>query len=276
MRESYGGFPVKITLLGTGTSTGVPVPGCHCRVCSSPDPKNHRLRTSAFLELGPAVDSTRPFSVLIDTSPDLRAQLLRAQIEHVDAVLYTHSHADHIHGFDDLRPINFLHQQPIPAYCSAETARKISQSFSYAFAGGATYEGGMLPQVELRPVPPYAPLQLGGEDVFPLPVMHGQMEIYGFRVGRFAYITDASLIPEQTFEKLEGVDVLVLNALRERGHITHFTLETAVAVVERIRPRKTYFTHMSHEIEHVDGNKKISSMSKLDIELGFDGLVIDL
>ncbi|MCC6952730.1 MAG: MBL fold metallo-hydrolase [Deltaproteobacteria bacterium] len=265
---------MKITLLGTGTSTGVPVPGCHCRVCASEDPHNHRLRTSAFLELASTAEGTRPFSLLIDTSPDLRAQLLRSRIENVDAVLYTHNHADHTHGFDDLRPINFLHQTPIPAYCSSDTASKLRQSFAYAFSDESSYEGGMLPQVALRVVPPYEPFVLGGETIRPLPVMHGKMEIFGYRIGTFAYITDASLIPERSLGFLQGIDTLVLNALRERGHITHFTLESAVGMVELIQPRKTYFTHMSHEIEHEEGNAKIRAMSSLDIELGYDGLVI--
>ncbi len=252
---------LRLTMLGSGTSTGVPVIGCDCAVCRSSDPRNRRMRPGLRLEAG-------GLSVVVDTSPDFREQALRFEIDRVDAVLYTHPHADHVFGLDDLRVFNFRQRRSIPCFGSAETMNRMRQIFTYVFEDGQ--EGGGKPRLELVPV--RAPFDLLGLRVVPIPVGHGDMEVFGFRVGRFACVTDVNFISEESYGLLAGVELLVLSALRYRPHPTHFSLAESIAVAERIGARRTLFTHLAHDIDH--GRLEIALPP--GIELGYDGLVASL
>ena len=248
-------------MLGSGTSTGVPVVGCRCPVCTSSDPRNRRLRPGLKLDLERG-------TVVVDTSPDFREQSLRFGIERVDAVLYTHSHADHVFGLDDLRPFNFRQKATIPCYGSAPTLARLRQIFAYVFEAGE--EGGGKPRLELVEVD--APFELLGETVVPIPVAHGSMPVLGFRIGPFAVVTDVHFIPEESFARLTGVEVLVLSALRYRPHPTHFNIDQAVAAAARIGARQTVLTHLAHDVEH----GTLLPHLPPGVDLGFDGLVLEL
>lgn len=248
-------------MLGSGTSAGVPVIGCRCAVCTSSDPRNRRMRPGVLLELAAG-------NLLIDTSPDFREQALRFAIPRVDAVLYTHSHADHVFGLDDLRIFNFLQRAPIPCFGSPETMARMRQIFTYVFEDGQ--EGGGKPKLELHPVT--APFELLGETVVPVPVEHGEMPVYGYRIGPFACVTDVSAIPESSYELLGGLDLLVLSALRYRPHPTHFSFAEAIAAARRIGARRTLFTHIAHDVDHARPELALPS----GMEIGHDGLVVEL
>lgn len=248
-------------MVGSGTSTGVPVVGCECAVCRSADPRNRRLRPGLRLELAGG-------TAVVDTSPDFREQALRWPLARVDAVLYTHAHADHVFGLDDLRVFNFRQRAAIPCYGSPATMARLRQIFAYVFEAGQ--EGGGRPRLELHPVE--GPFELLGETVVPVPVRHGALEVYGYRVGRFAVVTDVDEIPEAAFAALAGVEVLVLSALRYRPHPTHFSFEQAIAAAARIGARRTVFTHIAHEIDHGDVRVPLPA----GVEIGYDGLVVDL
>lgn len=265
---------MRITILGSGTSTGVPVPGCGCAVCNSADPKNQRLRTSVAIEIprpgGPAA------TILIDTATDLRTQVLRAGLKRVDAVLYTHTHADHIFGIDDLRCFNFAMNSSIPLYASAFHAAELRRIFSYIFSPPSSYPGGALPKLELNEIEPLAPFEAAGESIRPLPLKHGDGDVLGFRLRNFAYLTDCSLIPPASRNELHGLDLLIIDGLRIRPHRTHFNFEQAIAEIEALRPRRTLLIHMSHEIGHDEGNELIAGLTSLPVELSYDGQVIQL
>ena len=248
-------------MLGSGTSTGVPVIGCGCAVCRSSDPRNRRTRPGLRLDFEGG-------TVVVDTSPDFREQALRFALERVDAVLYTHAHADHVFGLDDLRIYNFRQRAPIPCFGSPDTIARLRQIFAYVFEEGQ--EGGGKPKIELVPVT--APFELLGERVVPVPVMHGDMPVLGFRVGSFAVVTDVSSIPPESYEAIAGVDVLVLSALRYRAHPTHFTIEEALAAAQRIGARRTILTHLAHDVDHGDVRVPLPP----GVELGHDGLVVEL
>ncbi len=252
---------LRVTMLGSGTSTGVPVIGCTCAVCASSHPRNRRTRTSLKLEWGGAV-------VLVDTSIDLREQALRCGLPRVDAVLYTHAHVDHVFGLDDLRIFNFRQRRPIPCYGSPETLSSLRRIYTYAFEEGQ--EGGGKPQLDLIAID--GAFDLLGARIVPVPVWHGDMPVLGFRVGRFAYVTDCSLIPEPSFALLDGVDTLILDALRYRPHSTHFSVDQAIAAAARIGARRTYLTHLAHDIDYAAPAVALPE----GVELGFDGLVFDL
>jgi len=252
---------MTVTILGSGTSTGVPVVGCPCAVCTSHDPRNSRTRCSALI-------SHRGRNILIDTTTDLRQQSLRENIKRVDAVLYTHTHADHVHGIDDLRPFNFAAGQAIPIYGSGETIASIRRNFSYIFSDEP--DEGYRPQLEPREI--MGPFELFGLPVEPLPLHHGGGNSLGFRIGPFAYLTDCSAIPEASQEHLRDLDVLVIDGLRFRPHSTHFNIPQALEMAERLRPRRTLLTHLSHEVEHADCNKALPD----GVELAFDGQQIEL
>lgn len=253
---------MKITFLGTGTSQGVPVIGCGCAVCTSTDPRDKRLRTSALLQSG---DST----IVFDTGPDFRQQMLRAQVNRLDAVLYTHCHRDHTAGLDDTRSFVFRQDKAMDIYGDPETLKSIQLDFRYVFAEHK-YPG--IPDVRLHEIGD-RPFALGDMEIHPVPVMHLKMPVLGFRIGGFAYITDANFIPEASMKMLEGLDVLVLNALQRDPHISHFTLAEALEVSEKLKPRRTFFTHLSHRMgRHQDVSAELPSGT----EIAWDGLVLDV
>lgn len=229
----------QITILGCGTSSGVPLLACECQTCLSSDPKNKRTRASVLIQTGSRV-------FLIDSSPDLKDHLLREKIYWIDAVLYSHPHADHLHGIDDLRSLNFLMAQPLPCYGNAWTLDVIKKRFDYIFKN--TQAGGGKPMLELFSIEKTKKIK--EISVVPLPVIHGKMPVLGYRINDVAYITDCSYIPEHTIKKLKNLDVLVLDCLRTESHPTHLNIDGALSIALQIKARRTYFTHMGHEIEY--------------------------
>ena len=252
---------LRVTMLGSGTSTGVPVIGCTCPVCRSPSARNHRMRPGLKLE-------TDGGTLLVDTPTDLRVQALRFGLERLDGVLFTHSHADHLFGLDDVRIFNFRQRSPIPCYGSAETLAAIRRVFAYVFEDGQ--EGGGKPQLELIEI--REPFHLLGLQVVPVPVWHGGMEVFGYRFGDFAYVTDCNRIPEESLGLLDGVAVLILDALRYRPHPTHFTVAEAVEHARRIGAARTVLTHLAHEVDYDAPQQPLPA----GVELGYDGLVLDV
>jgi phosphoribosyl 1,2-cyclic phosphate phosphodiesterase len=255
----------QLTFLGTGTSMGVPTLGCDCAVCTSVDPRDLRLRPSVMLRWRDGGESER--TVVIDTGPDFRAQALRNGIKRVDAIFYTHSHADHILGLDDLRPLSFTAVReggPIPLYAAPETAVVLEQIFEYTFSPQATYPTRA--RVRLEPLGERNAIH--GVEFVRIPVQHGQMVIAGFRMGRVAYLTDVSGIPEESFALLDGLDHLVLSALRHKPHPSHATVEQAVSWARRIGAGQTWLTHIAHELGHEETNRMLPS----GISLAYDGL----
>jgi phosphoribosyl 1,2-cyclic phosphate phosphodiesterase len=253
----------RVTVLGSGTSSGVPAIGCACATCRSADPRDRRLRPSIHL----ALDSGG--SILVDTSTDLRQQALTHNLTRVDAILFTHSHADHIFGLDDVRRFNMLQRAPIPAYADARTRDDLRRSFHYIF-DPETPRGGGVPDIELRLIE--GRFDVLGLGVQPVPLLHGQRPILGFRFGTFAYLTDCNGIPEASWPLLEGLDIVILDALRHRAHPTHFSVSEALKVVEQLSPRQTYFTHMCHDLPHEATNRTLPK----GVELAYDGLSFDI
>jgi phosphoribosyl 1,2-cyclic phosphate phosphodiesterase len=254
--------PGRVTFLGTGTSSGVPMIGCTCEVCRSTDPRDHRLRPSIYVEVpGHA-------SILVDTTPDLRQQALTHGIARVDAVLFTHSHADHILGLDELRRFNWMQGGPIPAYASADTWDHIRRTFYYAFDGVKRLGGG-IPKIEAHEIS--GPTAVGGVRVVPVPLWHGDAPILGFRFGSVAYLTDCSRLADEAWPLIDGVETLVIDALRDRPHTTHFSVAEALEVIARVRPRRAYMTHMSHEISHAATSARLPD----GVHLAYDGLVLE-
>jgi len=229
---------LKARFFGCGTSGGVPEIGCQCPVCTSPDPKNNRTRSSLLVE-------TPKGNILIDTTPDFRTQALRERLSSLSAVLFTHGHADHLHGLDDIRPLT--RTAPIPLYGNGPTIEEIRQKFGYFF--NPPQKGGGVAQVSLHEVH-QAPLLIQGIPITPLKIKHGILDILGYRIGDLAYVTDCSFIPEDTWPLLRDLEILVIGALRYRSHSTHFNINQALEVVERIRPKQTFFTHMTHDVEY--------------------------
>ena len=256
---SFGVLQALVTFLGSGTSHGVPMIGCTCEVCQSPDPHDRRMRPSIYLEVdgGP--------SVLVDTSTDLRQQALAFGVVKVDAILMTHSHADHVMGMDEVRRFNVLNHGAIPVHASAATGSELRRIFQYVFEP-PSQKGGGIPQIVLHGID--GPFTVGALTVQPIPLLHGTLPILGYRFGSFAYLTDASTIPDEAWPMLEGLDVLVLNALRHRSHPTHFSLSEAAAVVERLQPRRAFFTHVCHDLAHAITNRSLPE----GMALAFDGL----
>lgn len=255
----------QLVFLGTGTSSGVPVIGCGCGTCRSDDPRNKRLRCSLVLGLPQG-------NLLIDTTPDMRTQLLREELGLIHAVLYTHDHADHLMGLDDVRLFPFYLGERLPIYCEEQVEARIRKSFDYCFSAETqAYPAGAVPQLTFERIG-LAPFWLLGVQVIPLRLLHGRFRVLGFRFGNIAYCTDTSEIPAESMALLEGLDVLILDALRPRPHPTHLSLEQALAVVQKLRPKRTLFTHMSHELEHEATNAQLPA----GIELAYDGLRIPL
>ena len=242
---------MRLTFLGTGTSFGVPQIGCDCAVCRSTDPRDKRTRSGAILE---AAGST----ILIDTPPELRLQLIAGGFSHIDAVVYTHEHADHINGIDDLRIFSVRRRGPLPIYGPPETLDRVRASFNYIFDDAVRpYEGTSKPRLTLHPTEPGQPVTMAGVEVLPLAFQHGHLRVFGYRFGSLAYITDVKAIPEPVFDQLRGLDVLVLNALWWRPHPTHLSISEAVATAQALGARRTYLTHLTHETGHAELETKL-------------------
>ncbi|WP_205502570.1 MBL fold metallo-hydrolase [Rufibacter psychrotolerans] len=253
---------MKITFLGTGTSQGVPVIGCECEVCRSLDFRDKRLRVSILVE---AAGKT----LVIDSGPDFRQQMLRERVKRLDAVLFTHEHKDHTAGLDDIRAFNFLQHIDMPLYADPRVLTQLQQEFSYIFTN-TTYPG--VPKVELNPIQ-NQPFEVHGISVTPIQVLHHRLPVFGFRIGDFTYITDANFISEAELEKIKGSKVVVLNALRKEPHISHFSLSEALAVLEEIAPEQAYLTHISHLLgRHQEVEKELPP----NVSLAYDGLVLTL
>ncbi len=252
---------MKLTFLGTGTSTGVPTVGCCCAVCKSPDERDKRTRPSLLLEY-----SSR--TVVIDTAPDFREQALRQNIQRVDAVVYTHDHADHVLGLDDVRPYYFRQKNPIPIYADKRCMDSLRRIFTYIF--DQTYPYGGILKVDPHLID--GPFNLWDMKLVPLPVLHGNLPVMGFRFNNAAYVTDFSTIPDSTLDLLKGLDVLILDALRHKPHPTHSTIENSLSLVEKLKPARAYFTHIAHELSHDETNAKLPP----NVTLAYDGLEIDL
>lgn len=252
---------MRVLFLGTGTSHGVPMIGCECAVCRSSDPRDSRLRPSVYLECD---DGLR---VLVDTTPDLRQQALRHNLNRVDAVLYTHSHADHILGLDEVRRYNHMTRAALPLYGDAATLADIRRTFRYVFDPDSQ-KGGGVPLLHLNTI--VGPFCLGRTEILPLKVLHGERPVMAFRIGGFAYLTDCNEIPDETMAQLGGLDVLVLDALRRKRHPTHFSIDEAVAVAQRLGARQTLFTHCCHDLGHAETCGSLPA----GMALAYDGLQI--
>jgi phosphoribosyl 1,2-cyclic phosphate phosphodiesterase len=255
-----GAGPVRITFLGTGTSTGVPAVGCPCEVCRSEDPRDKRLRASVLVEFDGR-------AVVIDTGTDFRQQALRAGLDRLDAVLFTHAHADHIFGLDDIRPFNFRTRRPVPVYADERTWEGLRRVYDYVF--NPTVYGGV-PQVEPHVVD--GEFELYDRRVEPSYVIHGRLPVLAYRLGGFAYATDCNVIPDETVRALAGLDVLVIDGLRFAEHPTHMTIPKALGYIERIAPRRAYMTHMNHEVSHAAVSRELPA----GVELAYDGLVVEV
>jgi phosphoribosyl 1,2-cyclic phosphate phosphodiesterase len=260
----------SLTFLGTGTSMGVPTLGCDCSVCTSPNPRDVRLRPSILLEwTGNGVERF----VLVDTGPDFRAQAMHVGLKRVDAVFYTHSHADHILGLDDLRPLSFATYRksgPIPLYATPETREVLERIYSYTFSPDSTYPTRA--RVALHTVEPGARVRVHEVAFTPIPVFHGELPIVGYRFGNVAYMTDVSSIPETSFALLEGLDVLIVSALRHQPHPSHATVDQAVRWANRVGAKETWFTHISHDLGHAETNANLPE----DMALAHDGLKLEV
>ncbi|MHA4895201.1 MBL fold metallo-hydrolase [Pedobacter sp. PWIIR3] len=251
---------MKITFLGTGTSQGIPVITCQCAVCQSADKRNNRLRVSMLIETG---DQT----IVIDSGPDFRYQMLRAKVKDLDAILFTHEHKDHVAGLDDIRPFNYLLKKNIDIYATDRVQDALKKEFSYIFSE-TKYPG--LPQIDLHTINDQ-PFHIGQTEIIPLPIMHYKLPILGFRIGDFTYITDAKTVSEETIVKVKGSKILVINALQREQHVSHFTLNEALAFAEKIGAEQTYFTHISHNLGlHGEVEKELPP----HINLAYDGLTL--
>jgi len=249
-----------LTVLGSGTSMGVPTIGCNCRVCTSTDPHDHRTRPSVLVEYDGRF-------VLIDTTPDFRQQAIREKITRLDAILYTHAHADHILGLDDVRPISLRHESRIPLYAQEKTAEAVESIFRYIF--DANYKYGGIARVEMNRF--NGSLDLFGARFEPIRIVHGEADIHGFRFGSAAYLTDFSAIPPESKERLRGLDILFLDALRHRPHPTHSTVANSLSLVEELQPRRAFFTHISHDLPHEETNQSLPA----HVRLAHDGLKLE-
>ena len=249
-----------LTVLGSGTSMGVPTIGCDCAVCHSSDPHDRRTRPSVMVEYDGRL-------VLIDTTPDFREQAIREGIDHVDAVLYTHTHADHILGIDDLRPLSFHRPGTIPLYARPEAGEFLRNMFRYIF--DADYKFGGIARVELKNIE--GPIELFGTRFEPIPIIHGETEILGFRFGSAAYLTDFSDVPEPSMKQLHGLDILFLDALRHKPHPTHSTVENSLRIVNELKPKRAFFTHICHDLPHAETNASLPP----NTQLSYDGMKLE-
>ncbi|MGB0984377.1 MAG: MBL fold metallo-hydrolase [Saprospiraceae bacterium] len=250
---------MKITLLGTGTSQGVPVIGCDCEACQSTDLRDKRLRTSAMIEVNGK-------TIVIDIGPDFRQQMIRAKVQKVDAILLTHEHSDHVIGLDDVRPFNFRYLMDMPVYGEQRVLDSLRERFAYIFASNP-YPG--VPRVTLNPISKNEPLELFGQSIVPIEVLHYKLPVLGFRFDKFTYITDIKTISEEEIEKVKGTEYLVVSALRREEHISHFTLEEALDFIKKIKPKQAYLTHLSHRMgKHEDLENELPE----NVSVAYDGL----
>jgi phosphoribosyl 1,2-cyclic phosphate phosphodiesterase len=255
----------QLVFLGTGTSVGVPAIGCGCFTCTSTDPRNNRTRCGLVLGLPHG-------NLLIDTPPDLRTQLLREKIGLIHSVLYTHEHADHVFGLDDLRIMQFYIGGPVPLYCEAQVEDRIRKSFDYAFRDASTMHRGAFPQLIFNRIE-LEPFRVLGAEVIPLRLAHGPYcAVLGFRFGNVAYCTDTNAIPPESMEKLRDLDVLIIDCLRRESHSTHFSLSEALTVVAELKPRRALLTHISHDLEYAE----VSATLPAGVEMAYDGQVVPL
>jgi phosphoribosyl 1,2-cyclic phosphate phosphodiesterase len=255
----------RLTFLGTGTSTGVPMIGCECSVCTSRDPRNQRTRPSVLFTLPRG-------NLLVDTTPEMRIQLLRERVGRVHAIVFTHHHADHLFGLDDARLFPRMIGGPVPLYCEAETEECIRKVFHYAFrAETEQWPAGFVPKLQFNRIVPGTEFEVLGERIMPVRLEHGPFPVLGFRVGRLAYCTDVSRIPAESWQGLEGLEILILDALRHEPHPTHFSLREALEVISALRPRRTYLTHLSHSFDHGPTEAALPD----GVFLAYDGLSLD-
>jgi phosphoribosyl 1,2-cyclic phosphate phosphodiesterase len=253
---------MRITFLGTGTSNGIPVIGCPCVVCASPDPRDKRSRTSALVEAGGK-------RLLIDTAPELRLQAVANGISCVDAVLYTHAHADHVAGFDDLRSFNFINQAVLDVHADRLTSDLIRERYAYAFENPFPFFGGK-PDLDLRVFD--GPFVAAGVDVVPFEVGHGRWTVTGFRFDRLVYLTDAKVVPDAAIDAMRGAEVLVINALRDHPHPVHLSIPEALEIINEVRPRRAYLTHLSHDVGHAELSRRLPD----NVHVAYDGLTVEL
>lgn len=255
----------RLTILGSGTSSGVPMIGCDCAVCRSTDPRNHRTRCSVLVSLPGG-------NLLIDTTPEMRLQLVRERVMQVHAIAFTHQHADHLFGLDDARVFPKTIGGPVPLYCEDHTEETIRQAFHYAFTEhAAKVPAGGLPKLRFERIGPGVPFEVLGQRIMPIRLDHGRFKVLGFRIGDLAYCTDVSSIPDASWPLLEGLDTLIIDALRPEPHPTHFNLEQALAAIGRVRPKQAYLTHLSHSFDHGPTEAALPP----GVALAYDGLFLD-
>lgn len=254
---------MKVTILGSGTSSGVPVISCRCDTCLSDDTRDKRLRCSILIEIGDT-------NIVVDTSPDFRQQMLRENVNKLDAVIYTHHHFDHIGGFDDIRAFNFTTRKAFNIYANKKTLSNLKRAFVYAFEPPEQIGGG-IPIINVHEID-FQPFHINEIKVEPIKVFHGKLEVIAYRINNFAYVTDTNYIPEDSIEKLKNLDVLILDALRYESHPTHFNVEQALEMVSILKPKKTYLTHIAHQIKHSELENKLPK----NVEIAFDGIKFEV
>lgn len=271
---------MRVTVLGSGASTGVPIPACPCAVCASEDPRDKRLRSSILIEVpNPDHQSPRPYcSIVVDTSPDFRQQVLAAGVRWIDGVFFTHGHSDHIAGLDELRSFNFLMRRSIPVFADLETLSELRKRFFYAFDRPRKIPGApATPLFDVTEIHEYEPVKFCGVEFLPLRASHGDIPVLGYRIGKFAYLTDCGVIPERTRELLQGLDLLILGALRPLSVAPrHLGIPDAVAEIQKIQPKRAIFTHLCHEVSHAAVSRTMRELLSIDVDLACDGMVFEV